>query len=369
MPGGGEQRTEKATPERLRKARERGDVARSRDLSAVLVIAGAAAWLAQGWTALWRTALAEFQRAFARAGAVQELTFTDLQLLAAAGAALLRLLAPFLGVVAVAAALGMFVQVGPLLAGAALRPRLDRLDPVQGLRNRFGDGAAPLEALRGLLKLTLLGGIAGFALADALPGLVRLTPQPPGSSLRFAADLLGRIASWTVAFGAAVAGADVFYQRWRYARKQRMSRREIREEYKTREGDPRHKQERQRQHRELALNAALQDVRTRGAVAVRNPTHLVVVLAYEPDERELPPQIVAKGADWLAAEILKIVAAERLPVVRNVSVARALYSLEVDDYVPRELYEAMFDILNWAEALAESAGRTVRWRRERRDEL
>jgi type III secretion protein U len=331
-------RTEDPTPRRLRQARERGQVPRSRLLSGSLVLAGGSAGAALGiggatgelraWTA---TLLG--QGAPGPAALNQALSL------------IVRASAPALGGAALGAAVGGLASAGWAPSAAVLVPRLERLDPLAGLRRLF-TWRTVTELGRSLLVALLLGGalVAGawnllspalrLVVVDAGPGFLLLRPA--------ALSLWWRALVLAVGIGV----LDLMLARRRHHRSLRMSRDEVRREHREQEGDPRHRAHRRAAHRQLLVAGRARGVKAASVVVV-NPVHVAVALRWAPEECDAP-YLVARGR---AAEALAI-RAEALslgiPVVRDVALARGLVQYDVGEEVPEELYRAAAVVLQHA---------------------
>jgi type III secretion protein U len=329
-------RTEKPTPRRLREARRRGDVARSAELSA----AGA---LAAGLLALAATApAATATLARATRGALLSATSAELQPAAALLGALLvlaRAAAPILLAAAAGGALAAALSTGFAVVPGALRPRLERVDPIRGLRRLFSLGQVA-AALLGLAKTVVLAVVTLAWLRGAASALAQLPRGDAAALLRAAAPLGGlaaRLAAVFVVFGL----LDLALARRRHERGLRMTRDEVRREHKEDEGDPQHRAERRRIHRALAEAAPV----SRATCVVVNPTHVAVALHHEREGADAP-RVLAKGLGDSAARIRSAARRAGVPIVRDVALARALYRLaEVGDEIPEALYEAAAAVL------------------------
>lgn len=328
-------RTEPPTPRRLREARRRGEVARSADLTgAAALIGGVAALVATGPASagelarLVRAALSAAPSASPEPAAV----------LGDAAAAVLRLaIAPGLAALAAAATVGA-IQAGGGFFPEALRPRLERVDPVRGLR-RLASWAQLLHAALGVAKAAALVAIAVGWLRDSA-ALAELPRASPGATLRAVPALLPLALRLAVAF-ALFGLLEWALARRRHRRALMMTRDEVRRELKDDEGDPAHRAERRRRHR-AALEAGPV---SRATVVVVNPTHVAVALRHERGGDD-PPRVVAKGAGLAAARLRSAARRAGVPVVRHVPLARALHRLaEVGDDLPEELYEAAAAVL------------------------
>jgi type III secretion protein U len=329
-------RTEQATPRRLREARRRGDVDRSAELSA----AGA---LAAGLLALTVTgpsataALARAIRAALLSASSAELDPAGALL----GAALVfgRLAAPILLAAAAGGALASALSTGFAITPGALAPRLERVDPFRGLRRLCSLGQVA-QALLGLAKTAVLVAVVLSWLREAAGALAQLPRGEAAALLRAAAPLGGLAARLAVAF--AVFGLlDLALARRRHAQGLRMTRDEVRREHREDEGDPQHRAERRRIHRALVEAAPV----SRATCVVVNPTHVAVALHHARDEADAP-RVLAKGLGASAARIRSAARRAGVPIVRDVALARALYRLaEVGDEIPEELYEAAAAVL------------------------
>ena len=328
-------RTERPTPKRLAEARQRGEVAVSRELTgAVALAAGLAALAASGsW---WFGALAgEVRRGLVAALAPDPPA--EAALLSSALAVMRLSALPALAAFAAAWTVGL-LQTGGLLTAAPLAPRLERLDPIAGL-GRLSSGARVAALGLGALKAALVLALALSGWRTAATTLAQL-PRA-GSPGRAAAALLWplawRLAGLLLLFGA----ADLLLVRWRHHRRLRMSRDEVRREAREAEGDPNRKAERRRLHRALAEAPPL----LRATCLVVNPTHVAVALHHRRGAGEAP-RVLAKGIGAAAARLRARARRAGIPIVRDPPLARALHRLaEVGDEIPEELYDAAAALL------------------------
>ncbi len=339
------EKTEEATPQRLAEARRRGEVANSRDLVSgfgllavgVALVVGGAGW-AGGLLAYLRLAVSDA----AAGGPLVRAGQAALQ--AAEGALVLPL-----GVAALAALAGGFLQTGGLIAPQAVRLDLKRVMP--SLRRAFGLEAF-VEIGKGLLKVTVVLMIAYWTLRPAVAPLTRLAGMSARAVFVALAELCGRL-GLRLAMGAAVLGvADYLWQRHRHRKQMRMTRDEVKREYKESEGDPSHKAERQRLHQELMQQRMVADVRKADLVVV-NPDHIAVAIRYDTNGPGAPV-VVAKGERLVAEQIKQVAREAGVPVFRDVTLARSLREVEEGDEIPEALYEAVAELLAVARRVPES---------------
>ncbi len=341
------EKTEEPTPKKLREARKRGEVPKSRELgTAAIVLAVAGVLLAtgeailEGLVGVWDLSLS------AISGEVAASPTSVLE----AGAALgVRAIAPVLAVVTLAGGLASFLQVGPLLSLEPVTPKLQRLDLVKGFGNLFSQRQL-VELLKSIAKLLVIGFVAYLTLRDALRGVVGLAAQDAEAALAGAGALVTTMLLRAGGAMAAIAILDVFYQRWRYRQDQKMTKEEVKREHKDAEGDPHAKQARERMHREIIAHATLEEVR-RADVLVVNPTHVAVALRYDEEDGMDAPEVVAKGQEDLARRMIDAAREAGVPIMRDIPLARSLYELEVGEEIPELLYEAVAAVLRaaWAE--------------------
>ena len=341
----GASRTEEATPRRLEEARKEGDVAKSAELAQVSALAGAFAAIAIGGGALARNLAVQLTPFIAHpdtiplrgaAGAA-----VAWQVLAAGAPALLAVL----GATMLAGVGGNVVQHGFLFTTAKLRPDLNRISPAAGFRRLFGiDGLVTF--LRAGLKVVLTGLVAWWVLAPRASEFPLLVSLGVPSLLAFGAGLARNLMFAVLALLASLALIDFIWQRQRFLVRMRMTKEELKEDFRQSEGDP-HVRARQRQIRmDRARRRMIQQV-PKATVVVANPTHFAVALRYQQGETPAP-ECVAKGLDAVALRIRKVAEEHGVPVVEDPPLARALYSaVEVDQIIPHQHYEAVAKIIGF----------------------
>jgi len=338
-------KTEEATPRRLEEARKEGDVAKSADLAQVCALAGAFGALALGGGMLARNLAASLMPFIAHPDTIelhgQAGAAVTWQVMAAAG----PILAAVLGATMLAGVGGNLVQHGVLFTTAKLKPDLSKLSPAQGFKRLFGiDGL--MNFLRAALKVLLVSAVAWWVLAPharELPGLVAVGPL---GVLTYSVGVGKSLMLAVIALLALGAVLDFVWQRQRFLSRMRMTKEELKEDFKQSEGDP-HVKARQRQIRmERARRRMIQQV-PKATVVVANPTHYAVALRYEQGETPAP-QCLAKGVDAVALKIREVAEEAGVPVIEDPPLARALYAnVEVDEIIPQQHYEAVAKIIGF----------------------
>lgn len=353
-------KTEQPTAKKLRDARKKGQVSKSRDVTST---AGMAAWLllfvlALKWAgteimALMQVSFDILSQPFGQ-GAVL-LASQALHTLVAVSAALL---VPVL----MTGVLAEFLQAGPVFSTEKLKPKLEGLNPVAGIKRMFGMDNL-IEVVKSIIKTLALLAIGWLVLRTSLPVLALLPwaqrAQAVGAALRSVAL---PILTWTVALFALLSILDAAYQRWSFMKKMRMSLRDIKQEHKEQEGDPHVKGYRRQLAEEWSRQGATHAAR--GATAViTNPTHIAIAIDYDREVCPIPV-VTAKGEGDLARDMRLAAEEAGVPIVRNVPLARDLMMrTEAGDVIPPDLFQIIADVILWAREVRDEVRR-----RDPRDE-
>ncbi|WP_438277716.1 flagellar biosynthesis protein FlhB [Nitrobacter sp.] len=342
------EKTEDPTQKRLDDAIERGDVVKSQEVNTWFVIAGATLVLSTfagsvggGFEMPLRNLIANsWQIRTDGPGLLALAVQLEYVLVAALGVPLLMLV--------LAAVAGNVIQHRFVWSGEALKPKLSKISVVSGAKRIFGKQAAANFA-KGLFKVVALGAVMTAVLwpeRSRLDAMVRLDPNAIlGTTRTLTLQLLGAV----VAMLALVAIADYLLQYRQWFERQKMSLREIKEEFKQTEGDP-HIKARIRQLRAVRMKKRMMAAVPKASVIITNPTHYSVALSYE--RGMSAPVCVAKGMDNIALKIREIAREHDIPIVENVPLARALYAtVEIDDEIPAEHYHAVAEIIGYVMGL------------------
>lgn len=347
-----EEKTEQPTPKKLRDARDKGQVARSSELvSAVLVISMFGVLYAFGNSLT--NALMEFillpasfiQEDFDVAlSAMIESTFYYLVLITA----------PITITGIVIAVFANFVQIGPLWSGETLMPKLEKISPIAGFKRIFCLRNL-VEFLKSLVKLVVIVVACVYVIKSnvrdllEMPGCLETCIFP---SLGF---MMLQLATYSSIAFLILAIADVLFQRYEHAKGLRMTKDEIKREFKDTEGNPEIKGRRKSIHREITMNDDVPKAVKKSSVIISNPTHIAIGLAYDGTEYKVP-QIVVMGEDILAKRIKDIGKDNDIPIIENVPLARALYAQgEAGAPIPRQLFRAVAEILRAVRQIQQQA--------------
>src|SRR5436190_1543013 len=345
MAGSGADRTEDATPKRLEEARRKGQVPRSAELSiAAVCIAAAAAIYTLGRGAAGQ--FADLMRGLLSLRPEQVMGEGVMwPALVDAGLRSLIIILPILGATFVAALAAPLAIGGWNFSGQALMPQFSKLNPAAGLGRMFS-ARGTVELGKGIAKVLVVSLIAWVLLKGMTPQLMGLSSEPLEGAIGHSAALTG-YALLVLCFGlVAIAAFDVPFQLWQHSRDLKMTREEVKEEYKESEGSPETRGRIREAQRALARGRMMQEV-PKADVVITNPTHFAVALRYD-ESRNRAPIVVAKGTDLLAARIREIAAESGVPLVAAPPLARALYrSVELGHEVPAALYATVAQVLTY----------------------
>ncbi|MEM7204183.1 MAG: EscU/YscU/HrcU family type III secretion system export apparatus switch protein [Planctomycetota bacterium] len=348
-----QEKTEPATEHKLREARKKGDVAQSKDLTTAVVLAGSFGVVAAQFGEIGGRFVDYTRGVYGGVGGPLSGPVLVETLRDVFANAVLDTLPMMIAIVVLGLAVS-FVQVGPLLSFESLAPKLEKLNPLEGLKKTFFSLPSYIEFLKSTLKVLVAGLLCWQVVQQNMGDLLSLWRMPLADGALLVGGVMVDMAIYIIVVFLAIAVGDVFFQRWHYANRQKMSKQEIKEEFKTQEGSPEHKSERKRMHQEVASQATVHLVRNSDAL-ITNPTHYACALRYDPDEEDAP-RLLAKGQGALARRMREAAEEAGVPILRDPTLARALHELEAETMIPPELYEAVAEVLRWAQATADAEG-------------
>jgi flagellar biosynthetic protein FlhB len=353
----GEERTEAATPRKLQRLRDDGKASKSPEVaSAASVMAGVLTLYTFGGTTSHQLQayVSETLRALAR----PDLNDTSmLSLSTNTFNIFVMALAPLLIAMPLIGVISNIGQVGFMFSGKALMPDFERINPMSGAKRLFSMRMV-VEALKSTIKLTVVGWLLYRTYAEAFPIFLSLV----GADLTGA---LGQLVNTAFSMSMTVGGAflilallDYGYQRWEFLRGARMTKQEVKEEYKQSEGSPEIRAAIRRRQKRMAMSRMMQNV-PKADVVVTNPTHFAVALSYRGDEMAAP-KVIAKGQDLIAQRIKQIARENGVPVVENKLLARTLFeTVEVDQEIPYDLFQAVAQVLAYIYSLKQRPSRAT----------
>ena len=340
----GQERTERATAKRRMEARKQGQVALSREVpSALILIAVLGVFYFAGGRVL-EDLTRLFGEFFGQLHTTRLRTVNDAAaLISALFRSCLLLLAPMVLPLLVAGVAGNILQIGFEIHAEPLAPKLSKLNPLAGLK-RIVSMRGLVELVKSLVKVLFIGAIAWSVVSGYLADFPTLMRRDIAGIWEFTHTAAYRILFYVCLATVVLAVLDYAYQRWQHEENLKMTKQEIRDERKQTEGDPQIKSRIRSLQRQAAYHRMIAEVPT-ADVVITNPTHLAIALRFDPAEMNAP-QVVAKGADHVAARIRDIAREHGVPLVENKPLAQSLYRLaDPGDYIPVELYRAVAEVL------------------------
>lgn len=340
----GQEKTEQPTEQRLRQAREKGQIPRSKELGTAAVLLSAALGLMMVGDSLGLAMARLFERNFQVDRAA---LFDPEAMMPALRDSLLGLLWPLLGffaIVLVAALVGNSLLGGVNFSSQAMLPKLDRMSPIKGFKRMFGMQAL-VELLKSIAKVVFISTLAIWLLWGQFDNILRLSDETLPAAMVGSVELLLRMGLLLCMALLPIVAIDVPFQIWNHTRQLKMTLQEIKDEYKNTEGKPEVKGRIRRLQQEMANRRMMGEVPTADVVVV-NPTHYSVALRYDKDKPGAAPMVVAKGLDEIALKIREIAREYEVPVISSPALARAVYhSTKLDREIPDGLFVAVAQVL------------------------
>ncbi|WP_129138437.1 flagellar biosynthesis protein FlhB [Modicisalibacter coralii] len=341
-----EEKTEDPTPRRQEKAREEGQIARSRELATFMMLLAGVGGLWSMGSLLYDDLGAMMEQAFLFDRGIAFDTTRMMAHLWALGTHSLEAVLPLFLLLTVVAAVSPALLGGWLISGKSLKPQLSKLNPGKGLK-RMVSSQALTELAKAIAKSVLTGSVAATFLWLKRGELLALMDQPVEQALFHALRLAAVCCGLIVLSLIVVVLIDVPYQLWSHNKQLRMTKDEIKKEHKESEGDPQIKG-RIRQQQQAMARGRMMSKLPEADVIVTNPTHYAVALSYRDGEMGAP-RVIAKGADAVAARIREIGDEHRIPRLEAPPLARALYRhVDLDREIPVALYTAVAEVMAWA---------------------
>lgn len=352
-----EEKTEEPTPRKKEEARKKGQVPRSTELSTILTLLAAfivlrvlGDFLLRTWVQYMRQALSpDMLNLKFSDGENGTLFIWHLRIF-------LQFFLPIgLGCMVVGVLIN-FLQTGGLFSLDPIKPKFDRINPLQGIKKLFSPRSL-VELAKSLFKLGIVGYILWNSLRNELFPLSQSALNMSSTAIvTHYWDLLHRIVIRIILTLLVLAVFDYVYQRWEHRKSLRMTKKELKDEYKQMEGDPQIKAKIRQRQRQMAMRRMMQDV-PKADVIITNPTHFAIALKYDGTSMSAP-QVLAKGEGFIAARIREIASEKEIPLVENPPLAQALYkAVEVGDFVPAHLYQAVAEVLAFVYRLKKKKAR------------
>ena len=352
MPDSSEEKTEKATPKKRTDQRKEGNIFQSKEVSLAISLIVTFSAFSLLYSVIEKTLTKSIKYFFSLVGTMDYLKKSEVSPLFITGIKDFAIAAmPMLLIALLIAILAGIVQTKGLVTFKLLKPKFSRLNPINGIKNMISLKGL-MELLKSIIKIVILFFIIYTCLVDEVVKFPKMIDMP----IENAAPAIGKML-WNISFRvmiafACVAVLDYMFQRWEYEKKLRMTKQEVKEEYKMTEGDPKIKGQIKQKQQAMSRQRMMQAV-PEANVVIRNPTHFAVALKYDP-EHNSAPVIVAKGEDYLALKIIEIAQEHDIPIMENKPLARALYAeVDINTEIPSEFYNSVAEVLAFVYSLKE----------------
>lgn len=341
---GDENKQFEASQQKLQKARKEGQVVKSKDFSTALAMLVMFIVIIKLSPFIWDQISILFVYLYDKIPDKHIADIGVVHLAASVFIPTMCIIGPILIMSAFIAILGDFIQVGPLVTTKPLEPKLDKLNPTKYFKNLMSPKTA-FELVKNIVKVALLGFIGWMVYNDHLESILALASIENSFAIlnEFGSLVIDFVMKAGIAF-LIIAAADYGMVRWKFLQDQKMSFKEVKDEYKNSEGDP-HVKAALRQRRQQMLQQKMMDSVPDCDFVVSNPTHIACAIKYDAQKME-SPQLLAKGTELFAKKIIEIAKQHSIPVIENPPVARAIFRLvEINASIPPELYKAVAEIL------------------------
>lgn len=338
-----QEKTEEATQQRREDYRKQGQVAQSKEVASVLVLFGVALAFYFSAKHIFSILVGVFNNAFTdgilKAARMDQVT-ASFQVAFYEG---LKIILPIFAVTAIMGVVSSVIQIGFLASWERLTPDVKHINPISGFKRLFSLRGI-VEGLKAIFKITIVLVVGYMVIQDELKLLPTLVQMSVPQLCAYVGWVLFKLVATVCVFMTGLAGLDYFYQWFEMEKKMKMTKQEVKEEFKQREGDPLIKARIKRVQRDLAQKRMMESV-PKADVIITNPTHLAVALQYDRDNMAAPT-VIAKGADLVARKIKEIARANNVPIVENKPLARTMFkTLKIGQAIPKSLYNAVAEVL------------------------
>ena len=340
--GKDQEKTEKATPKRREKAREEGQVAQSREIPSVLVLLSVLGLFSLSGFYIFQKMSLLMREIFQRIGTFSLEIASASALFSEVLQHIFILLIPVMSVVIVAGLVGNLFQIGFMFSAKPMTPKLSKLNPLSGLK-KLVSLRAMIELVKSILKISIVGGIAYLMLRGEMESIPALMQMEIIDIMSFIGRVSFKILFYTCLVLILLAALDYAYQKWQHEKDMKMTKQEVKDEAKQSQGDPAVKSRIKSIQREMAQRRMMESV-PKADVIITNPTSLAVAIKY--DDSMMAPEVIAKGAGFIAVRIKQIASEKGIPIVENKPLAQTLFKVaEIGDRIPFNLYRAVAEIL------------------------
>ncbi|MCR5846543.1 MAG: flagellar biosynthesis protein FlhB [Lachnospiraceae bacterium] len=347
--GPGGEKTEEATPKKLEDARKEGQVAKSKEIALGFSLLAMFILLKIWVGTLGGQFLALFSSIYSRIPSLSsqmasgDSVWYFVTLFREVIIRFILYLAPFLLVAVLVAVVTEVLQVKWQPTAKPLKPKFSKFNPINGVKRIFSVQTL-FELLKSIFKIFIIGYIAYSTLKDKWSAILTLLDMPVEQGISLMGNIILDLGIKIAGFYLILSFADYIFQKWKFKEDMKMTKQEIKDEYKQSEGDPQIKGQIKQRMMQASRRRMMQDV-PKADVVITNPTHFAVAIKYDGDVDDAPV-LIAKGADYVAAKIKEIAKENKVEIVENKPLARMLYyNVDLGQTIPPELYKAVADIL------------------------
>jgi flagellar biosynthetic protein FlhB len=337
-----QEKTEDATPRRREEARKKGQVPKSKELASIAVLFASISIF------FWGASFYYYQNAYLIkyylqiAGTTHLSQGNILEIMKRLLFQVFVILLPIMSATVIVAIFSNVLQFGLLFSFEAIEPKLSKISPLEGIKRLFSMQSL-MEFFKSLFKVIIVAAVTYFAIKSEMDNLLPLVSLDPIQIMVYMSKISLSIL-WKSSIALLIlAIIDFIYQRWEFEKNLKMTKEEIKEEYKQSEGDPFVKSRIRQIQREMARKRMMAEV-PKADVIITNPIHLAIAIKYERGQME-SPQIIAKGADNIAQKIKEVAEENAIPVIENIPLAHSLYKIDIGKFIPTELFGAVAEIL------------------------
>ncbi|WP_461833077.1 type III secretion system export apparatus subunit SctU [Desulfothermus sp.] len=341
------EKTEQPTPKRLRDARKKGQVAKSREVTSTAVIVGLFGYIICGGSIILHT----FKELILLPSQYYRVEFNEglKNLFNGVIYKLIFLLFPIAILAMVTAIAASFFQIGFLFVFEPIKPDLKKLNPAQSIKKIFSKDNL-IELIKSIVKVSFLGFLIYVLIKNSINALLHIPYLGLESVFLILEDIFKKLIYISSSVFIVISAFDYYWQKKQHIKKLMMTKDEVKREYKEMEGDPQIKSKRRQLHREMIMNSTIERTR-KATVLITNPTRRAVALYYEKSKSKLPV-VLAKGENLIAKKMIEVAKEEGIPIMQNIPLAHALYEhVEIDKYIPSDLIEPVVEVLKWVEQL------------------
>ena len=351
-----EEKTEKATPKKRREAREKGQVLKSQEITSVLLLIATFVGLKIFGSYMYNNIIKFTNHSLTEYNNIQDfftikginLMFTELIIITA------QIVAPIAAIALLVGLISNYMQVGFLFTTKNLGIKLNRINPIEGFKKIFSPKSL-IEFFKSILKIFAVSYVIFSYILSEIKNINKLFDMELTAVIVYLGNTTFGIVLRAAGVLAFIAVIDYIYQWWDFEKNLKMSKKEVKEEYKQVEGDPHIKSKIKEKQRQMAMTRMMQDV-PKADVIITNPTHYAVALKYDKEKCDAP-FLLAKGMNTVAENIKKVALESDIPMVENKPLAQGLYkNVEIGDIIPEELYQAVAEVLAYVYGLKEQRG-------------